>query len=102
MEVEGTITIQRADPTDVPQLSSGLQIMRADGMPFATFKPMAGGQWSVMRNGGSVCTVTIGTSNYLLEAKLPNGKRVAAIKREQVKVENNEMMLELCVEPETD
>jgi len=101
MIVDGFATIVQTEARDVPQFS-GLQIMRADGMPFATFKPMGGGQYAVVRNGATVCYISIGTSSFLLEAKLPNGKRVAAIAKEQVRVTSGEMMLELCVEPQMD
>jgi len=101
MAVDGHATIVHTDAKDVPQFS-GLQIKRADGTSFATFKPMSGGQYAVVRNGATVCYISIGTSSFLMEAKLPNGKRVAAVAREQVRVASGEMMLELCVEPQMD
>lgn len=104
MKVDGNTTITPVEMTDVHK-SNGLQIMRADGMPFASFRQTHGGQWAAFRHGGShpMYTVSIGTNNFLLEAKMPSGKRVAAVKREQVKLrDDEEMMLELCVEPEAD
>jgi len=101
MVVDGNATVVQTSSKDVPQFT-GLQIMTASGMPFATFKPMSGGQYAVVRNGATVCYISIGTSSFLLEAKLPNGKRVAAVAREQVRVSSGEMMLELCVEPQMD
>lgn len=103
MRVNNCITITPS--SGGVQQSSGMQITRADGMVFATLRMIAVGQWAVMRHGGGVqpmYNIFVGTSNFLLEARLPNGKRVAAVKREQVKLDNDEMMLELCVEPECD
>jgi len=103
MKVDGHTTITQAEITDAHK-SAGLQIMRADGMPFASFKQVTGGQWAVYRHGGNqpIYTVSIGTNNFLMEAKLPSGRRVAAVKREQVRLADDDMMLELCVEPEVD
>jgi len=103
MKVDGYQTIVHADSRDASIVqAAGLQILRADGMPFATFKPVTGGQYTVERNGAPLCYVTIGTSSYLMEAKLPNGKRVATVAKEQVRVPSGEMMLELVVEPQMD
>ena len=44
---------------------------------------------------GTMCNISIGTNSYLMEVQLPNGKRVASVAREQVRVPNGEMMLEL-------
>merc|ERR1712129_657683 len=71
-------------------------------MPFATFMPLEGlGKWSIVRNGSTQASVSIGTANILVEAKLPNGNQVAFVRREQVNGKAG-VMLELCVEHEID
>jgi hypothetical protein len=106
MVVDGHTTILEAasqSPT-APGASpaNGLQITRGDGTLFASLRPLATGQFMVMRNGGNAGIVSIGTGGFLVEAKLPSGRRVATVAKEQVRVPSGEMMLELVVEPQMD
>jgi len=102
MVVDGHDVIQEVSPADVPQRASGLQIMRPDGMIFATLKPIDGGQYNLVRNDQMVCRVSINSGGHLVEAKIPTGRLVASIAKEQIRLPNGDMMLELVVEPQLD
>jgi len=103
MTVDGSRTIIEAPSQKPPPTpASGLQITRGDGSLFASLRPLAGGQFMIMRNGAITAIISIGTSGFLVEAELANGRRVATVAKDQVRMPSGEMMLELIVEPQMD